>query len=83
MLLLSLSTALLAHAADAESLAAAAAVTQWEGASITKDCLDGKVFNSDRLMVKHSNEYKPPEHSDDAKESYKTLIADDAGGAPK
>lgn len=44
---------------------------------------DGKIFHSDRLMVKHSNEYVPPSHGEEAKEKYKTLIAepDGAGGA--
>ena len=31
------------------------------------------VFESDRLMVKHSNEYKAPEEGKDAKDLYKTV----------
>ena len=31
------------------------------------------LFESDRLMVKHSNEYKAPEEGTDAKELYKTV----------
>ena len=34
---------------------------------------DGQVFHSERLMVKHSNEYKPPESHEDKRELYKTL----------
>ena len=30
-------------------------------------------FKSDRLMVKHSNEYKAPQEGQDAKELYKTV----------
>ena len=33
----------------------------------------GGLFESDRLMVKHSNEYKAPEEGVDAKELYKTV----------
>ena len=33
----------------------------------------GSVFKSDRLMVKHSNEYKAPEEGTDSKELYKTV----------
>jgi cytochrome c-type biogenesis protein CcmE len=42
---------------------------------------DGKVFHSNRLMVKHSNEYQPPTHSEQAREKYKTLIAEPAASA--
>ena len=30
-------------------------------------------FKSDRLMVKHSNEYKAPEEGQEVKELYKTV----------
>jgi cytochrome c-type biogenesis protein CcmE len=32
------------------------------------------VFESSSLMVKHSNEYKAPEHAEKPEEAYKTLI---------
>lgn len=35
---------------------------------------DGKVFHSDRVLVKHSNEYHPPEDGEQAREMYKTLV---------
>lgn len=41
---------------------------------------DGSIFHSDRLMVKHSNEYQPPEHGDDPREKYKTLIPEPGAG---
>ncbi len=41
---------------------------------------DGTVFHSDRLMVKHSNEYQPPEHGEDLREKYKTLIPESGAG---
>ncbi len=36
---------------------------------------DGKVFHTDRLMVKHSNEYHPPEAGEDPRQLYKTMEA--------
>lgn len=37
------------------------------------------VFASTNLMVKHSNEYKPPEGEETARETYRTLISPDGG----
>lgn len=37
------------------------------------------VFESSNLMVKHSNEYQPPEHGAKPQEVYKSLIKDKAG----
>ena len=38
---------------------------------------DGQpVFQSTNLMVRHSNEYQPPEGHEEAKEKYKSLIQD-------
>ena len=34
---------------------------------------EGDVFKSERLMVKHSNEYKAPEDGADSKDLYKTV----------
>ena len=33
-----------------------------------------RVFHANNLMVKHSNEYAPPDHAKAASESYKSLI---------
>lgn len=38
---------------------------------------DGTLFRADRLMVKHSNEYRPPEEGERPEQIYKTLIKDD------
>jgi cytochrome c-type biogenesis protein CcmE len=38
------------------------------------------VFHSTNLMVKHSNEYKPPEEGDDPHEAVRSLIDDGTGG---
>ncbi len=38
------------------------------------------VFRSTNLMVKHSNEYAPPEEGDGPRETYRSLIRDEAGG---
>ena len=40
---------------------------------IVEGKFDGQVFRSDRLMVKHSNEYKPPAPGESGKDLYKTL----------
>lgn len=34
---------------------------------------DGSQFNAERVMVKHSNEYRPPTPGEDPREVYKTL----------
>jgi cytochrome c-type biogenesis protein CcmE len=35
---------------------------------------DGKVFAADRVLVKHSNEYRPPAPGEKASEVYSTLV---------
>lgn len=35
---------------------------------------DDHVFRATNLMVKHSNEYAPPEHGEDPRDTYKSLI---------
>ncbi|MGI9610235.1 MAG: cytochrome c maturation protein CcmE [Acidimicrobiia bacterium] len=35
---------------------------------------DDHVFRATNVMVKHSNEYAPPEHPEDASEAYKSLL---------
>lgn len=35
---------------------------------------DGKIFEADRLMVKHSNEYRPPAPGESPKDLYGTLV---------
>lgn len=37
------------------------------------------VFRSDNVMVKHSNEYSPPEDGTHPEEAYRSLIRDDGG----
>ena len=43
---------------------------------IVEGKFDGRVFHAERLMVKHSNEYKPPTAGSDPKEMYETLSPD-------
>ncbi|MBI5511119.1 MAG: cytochrome c maturation protein CcmE [Deltaproteobacteria bacterium] len=40
---------------------------------IVEGKFDGQIFHADRLMVKHSNEYKPPADVADSHQLYKTL----------
>lgn len=37
----------------------------------------GGVFESDNVMVKHSNEYRPPDEEGSARETYRTLLDGD------
>ncbi len=37
------------------------------------------IFESTNLMVKHSNEYRAPHEGEDPKDTYRTLIREDAG----
>jgi cytochrome c-type biogenesis protein CcmE len=37
---------------------------------------DGKIFHADRVLVKHSNEYRPPEPGERPEELYKTLLTE-------
>ncbi len=41
---------------------------------IVEGRFDGQIFHSDRLMVKHSNEYRPPEPGEDPRKKYETLV---------
>jgi len=41
---------------------------------VVEGSYDGKVFHSDRVLVKHSNEYHPPADGEDPREMYKTLM---------
>jgi cytochrome c-type biogenesis protein CcmE len=43
------------------------------GVVVEGTMVKGGVFESDRLMVKHSNEYKAPEEGAEAKDLYKTV----------
>lgn len=38
-------------------------------------------FHTDRIMVKHSNEYRPPKAGERPEDMYKSLVDDDAAGA--
>lgn len=38
---------------------------------------DGTVFKADRVMVKHSNEYRAPTTGEKPAQAYKTLLTDD------
>jgi cytochrome c-type biogenesis protein CcmE len=38
---------------------------------------DGKMFHADRVMVKHSNEYRAPTAGERPQELYKTLLTPD------
>jgi cytochrome c-type biogenesis protein CcmE len=42
---------------------------------------DGQVFHADRVMVKHSNEYRPPAPGEKPKSLYGTLSPGDESGA--
>ena len=35
---------------------------------------DDHVFRATNLMVKHSNEYAPPEHGEDPRDTYRSLL---------
>ncbi|MCG8470119.1 MAG: cytochrome c maturation protein CcmE [Gemmatimonadetes bacterium] len=35
---------------------------------------EDRVFRATSILVKHSNEYAPPEHVEDARETYKSLL---------
>jgi len=41
---------------------------------VVEGTYDGKYFNADRVIVKHSNEYKPPKAGERPQELYKTLL---------
>ena len=43
------------------------------GVLVEGTMVKGGVFESDRLMVKHSNEYRAPEEGKDSKDLYKTV----------
>ena len=58
-----------------ESTGAPPAMFQ-EGMGVVVEGVYGedRVFHATNLMVKHSNEYAPPDHAGDAAEAYKSLI---------
>ncbi|WP_419948040.1 cytochrome c maturation protein CcmE [Candidatus Palauibacter sp.] len=58
-----------------ESTGAPPAMFQ-EGMGVVVEGVYGedRVFHATNLMVKHSNEYAPPDHPGDASETYKSLI---------
>ncbi|OGQ91877.1 MAG: hypothetical protein A2289_10200 [Deltaproteobacteria bacterium RIFOXYA12_FULL_58_15] len=41
---------------------------------IVEGAFNGQVFHSNRLMVKHSNEYQPPKDHEDPRRLYRTLL---------
>ncbi|MEZ4271990.1 MAG: cytochrome c maturation protein CcmE [Myxococcota bacterium] len=41
---------------------------------VVEGVYDGKYFHADRVIVKHSNEYRPPEAGEKPQELYKTLL---------
>jgi cytochrome c-type biogenesis protein CcmE len=43
---------------------------------IVEGRFDGTVFHTERLMVKHSNEYRPPAMGEDPRKKYETLVVD-------
>ncbi len=43
------------------------------GVLVEGTMVKGGVFESDRLMVKHSNEYKAPVEGEDSKDLYQTV----------
>ena len=41
---------------------------------VVEGIFDGKTFNADRVLVKHSNEYRAPQDGEKPEEIYKTLL---------
>ena len=41
---------------------------------VVEGIFDGKTFNADRVLVKHSNEYRAPEDGEKPEQIYKTLL---------
>jgi cytochrome c-type biogenesis protein CcmE len=41
---------------------------------VVEGSYDGKVFNADRVIVKHSNEYQPPVDGEKPEQLYQTLM---------
>ena len=41
---------------------------------VVEGTFDGALFHADRVMVKHSNEYRPPKDGERPQELYKTLV---------
>jgi cytochrome c-type biogenesis protein CcmE len=41
---------------------------------VVEGAYDGKLFHADRVIVKHSNEYKPPANGERPQDIYKTLV---------
>jgi cytochrome c-type biogenesis protein CcmE len=49
---------------------------------IVEGKFDGQIFHAERLMVKHSNEYKPPATGSDPRDRYKTLVPERPANHP-
>lgn len=45
--------------------------------AVVEGTFDGQMFHGDRVMVKHSNEYRPPSPEDSAASTFSTLDAPD------
>ena len=41
---------------------------------VVEGIFDGKTFNADRVLVKHSNEYRAPKDGEKPEQIYKTLV---------
>jgi cytochrome c-type biogenesis protein CcmE len=41
---------------------------------VVEGLYDGQIFKSERVMVKHSNEYRAPKDGERPQELYKTLL---------
>jgi cytochrome c-type biogenesis protein CcmE len=48
--------------------------------AVVEGQFDGQVFHADRVMVKHSNEYRPPAAGERPRDLYGTLSPPDEGG---
>ena len=42
--------------------------------AVVEGSYDGQIFQADRVMVKHSNEYRPPAAGERPQELYRTLV---------
>jgi cytochrome c-type biogenesis protein CcmE len=50
--------------------------TEGIGVIVEGKLTEAGIFESDNLMVKHSNEYRPPAEGEHPKDLYKTLVVD-------
>ncbi len=44
---------------------------------VVEGTYNGKVFHADRVIVKHSNQYKPPKEGERPRDIYRTLLVDE------